>query len=111
MDTAIQALLVLSAFSAVHERVLEMIRAAASKLRGSDKPGELVDVITIGSLNWLPAVVLAVATHANLLALFQRGSDGTSAFVIQYLDYSYKWGFQDYLGTILMGFAASLGSR
>ncbi|RKG79311.1 hypothetical protein D7W79_10725 [Corallococcus exercitus] len=104
-----EAFSIIAVFSAVHERVLEAIRALETRLPNRKV---LLDWLTVGGLNWVPAVILAVATRANLLALL---SGGTEAFFAHYL---HPWPaefstnlVQDVSGCLLMGLTTTLGSR
>jgi hypothetical protein len=127
MDAAIQAILTLSLFAAVHERALELVRHIADQLLGVPPPPDaqgrivvsrvrwIVDQATIGPSAVVLAVGIAIATHANLLALFAfDGGKTTSKFFELYLQYGEGTRFleaRDVMGCVLMGFAAALGSR
>src|SRR5258706_7458671 len=126
MDAAIQAILTLSLFAAVHERALELVRHQADPLLGlpaapdaqptvANRLRWAVDQLTIGPAAVIPAVGVAIATHANLLALFAfDGVKTTSKFFDLYLAYGADTRFlepRDLMGCVLMGFAAALGSR
>jgi hypothetical protein len=105
MDTVIQAFMVFAAFSALVERVIELVRTLA---KDSNRPRwvNFIDAITIGAWSWLWAVGIALATHADALQLF--GKDPT------FFDNVMKWsdfGIRSWAGCILMGFSATLGSR
>src|SRR5229473_159069 len=67
---------VLAAFAAVHERVIEFIRSfnqrfLASRIALVRNIAQWIDVATTDYRNIVFALVLAVATRADLLALFQ----------------------------------------
>jgi hypothetical protein len=127
VDAAIQALLTISLFAAVHERAIEFVRHVADHLPPSADPPPTsvraftnwlrwaVDSLTIGPAAIIPAIGVAVATHANLLALFQFDSGkNTSKYYELYLEYGPGSGFleqRDVMGCVLMGLAAALGSR
>src|SRR5262249_14921069 len=64
MGRGIQGVFVLAAFPAVHERLIEILRGIGSRWAGIDK-------LTIGHWNILPALILALLTQADFLALFQ----------------------------------------
>ena len=132
MDTSIQAFLVLSLFAAAHERVIEFIRGLlldgviGKKFGGSEKWKRTVDVLTICHCSVVPAIVIALATHADALALFHSTDGKNSAFFSLYLSLPpLQWtsaaiqhaaGFSlsasgHLMGCLLMGFAAGLGSK
>jgi hypothetical protein len=133
MDTGIQALLVLMAFSTVHERLIELVRrtllgrslrrgdrqAATEGLLGAFGLGAtartLVEGATVGPWSALVAIALAAVTRADLLFLFARGADGTqSKFFDAYLQYGYsawQWDLPTATGVVLMGLSTTLGSK
>jgi hypothetical protein len=122
MDSIIQAATVLSAFAAVHERVIELIRSLNQSLLAKTKGipllrkiFEWVDGATTNHWNSVFAVVLALATHADLLSLFQPGADRKVQFFELYL---HGWSagpgatlFRAISGCVLMGLSTGLGSQ
>ncbi len=116
MDLLIEAFAVIAIFSAVHERVLEVLRSTAVHLKGREGALKALDCLTIGGLSWVPAVLLALASKANLFTLFSGGSPGAGvkAFFTHYLTDLFAEGFWDLkavLGCVLMGLSTTLGSR
>ena len=110
MDAAIQAILTISLFAAVHERAIELARATAERFVFVRR---IVDWLTIGPGAVIPAVGIAIGTHANLLALFEF-DDGrmTSKYFELYLTYGARFLTpRDLTGCVLMGLAAALGSK
>jgi hypothetical protein len=110
VDAAIQAILTISLFAAVHERAVELARGAAERAQFAK---HVVDRVTVGPAAVLPAIALAVGTHANLLALFDfdRGSV-TSKYFELYLSYGPSFLTpRDVMGCVLMGLSAALGSK
>ena len=140
MDAGIQALVVLSAFAAVHERALELVRrlligrsaqpaggkpnsdpSSTQGLLGRFKLGKpwfvLVDGVTIGPWSVLLAIALAAGTHANLLDLFKQETTGgatQSTFFTKYMTFKVNiWtcDWQLWTGFVLMGLSTALGSK
>lgn len=106
MEAVVQAVLVLSVFSAIHERVVEMVRGLLTMANVREL---WRDRLTIGAANPLLAIGLAAGTHANLLALFQRTGPGeTLRFFAEYP--AWRPG-EDLVGCVLMGLATTLGSQ
>jgi len=109
--TLSQALLVMAAFAAMHERVIEILRAIGQQLKVP-----WIDVFTSKHLNVVPALALALATQADLIALFHK--IGNRSFFDLYLtDYS-TWhdlgrrdAVQHLVGCVLMGFSTTLGAK
>jgi hypothetical protein len=116
MDTVVQAATILAAFSAVHERAVEYIRSFNNrnlKPRRSKTVRAFaawLEQITKDHRNIYLPTILAFATHANLLALFQTNT----AFFDEYL---HRWVFDDAdfvrqcFGCVLMGLSTALGSK
>ncbi|MFP2895241.1 hypothetical protein [Corallococcus sp. 4LFB] len=109
MDRLMEVFSIIAVFSGIHERVLEAIRALEARLPDRKV---LLDRLTVGGWNWAPAVILALVTRANLLALL---SDGTQGFFACYLHSWFKDVPADPLkevtGCLLMGLTTTLGSR
>ncbi len=124
MDTVVQAMTVLAAFAAVHERVIELIRNfnqrfLASRIALVRNIAHWIDVATTDYRNIVFALVLAVATRADLLALFQYNNSNHSRFFDEYL---HGWPYELYkldrsefvrqiMGCVLMGMSTALGSQ
>jgi hypothetical protein len=110
VDAAIQALLTISLFAAVHERAVELARAMAERAQFAKG---IVDRLTIGPAAVAPAIALAIGTHANLLALFEFDHGGvTSKYFELYLSYGPPFlAPRDVMGCVLMGLSAALGSK
>lgn len=116
MDLLIEAFAVIAIFSAVHERVLEVLRSTAVHLEGREGALKALERFTIGGLSWVPAVLLALATKANLFALFSGGAagEGVKAFFTHYLTDPLGagyWSPRTALGCLLMGLMTTLGSQ
>jgi hypothetical protein len=116
LDLLIEAFAVIAIFSAVHERVLEVLRSTAVYLKAHEGALKALDRFTIGGLNWVSAVLLALASKANLFTLFSSGSAGVGvkAFFTHYLTDLFAPGFWDpkaVLGCVLMGLTTTLGSQ
>lgn len=114
MDPIIQAASVLAAFAMVHERVIEMLRSLNERTLQS----EWVDIATKHSGNALIAIVLALATGADLLALFENDAKSHSALFFTYYMRPSTWllrsagdNVRAVLGCVLMGLSTALGSQ
>jgi hypothetical protein len=111
MDLALQALGVLAAFAAVHERVIEIIRGFRDQW--GPKWAAFIDAITKGRWSWLSGVGLALVTNANLLFLFQKSvrHPEASRFMEEYLQRLPERDLPSLMGCLFMGVAATMGSQ
>ncbi|WP_224243446.1 hypothetical protein [Hyalangium gracile] len=132
MDSLIFVVSVLAVFAMIHERVLELLRVP---LRFIAKPASqapeaplppthprtVVDGLTIGSFNWVSAVILALLTHADLLALLSSKPESSNFFKF-YMTDERSWDrlfdpatrdaqLLHLLGCVLMGFSTTAGSK
>ncbi len=132
MESLLYVFGVLAVFSMVHERVLEMLRVPRERLAAwlEGKPGAspgwtrlktALDALTIGSLNWVSGVALALVTHADLLALLGSRVEA-SRFADFYMTDERAWSrlFDEttrgsqvvhLFGCVLMGFSTTVGSK
>jgi len=120
VDQTLQAFLVISFFAAAHERAVEMIRKALSRLARRFQASWLNwinDALTIGSLSALTGAAFALLSNANALYLFRADpeSPGSTLFFKCYLSPASVpggfWSVENLLGCVLMGFAVALGSK
>jgi hypothetical protein len=127
MDNAIQIATVLAAFSAVHERLVELLQQlASSRLQKLFTLGgrlEWNEETAIAWKNALLAIALSLATRASFLELFQyaRLPDGTSSslFFVHYMQFDalpegvppWRYDLRSIAGCVLMGLSTGLGSK
>ena len=109
----IQAMLVIAAFAAANERIIESLRGLGDRIKHP-----FPDIFTIGHLNWVPGVVVALVTQADALELFPVGG-AAPTFFANYLGPLSRWGalwsaggFGRHLaGCVMMGLSTTLGSQ
>lgn len=113
MEMMIQSVVIIATIAAVHERAIELIRSTREKyfpVKTWPTVTSAVDVVTTGEFNFVPALVLAFVTNANLLYLFPNGEQRLT-FFDHYLEWEPGYTLKRIVGLSMMGFAITLGSQ